>query len=60
MTEQQNNMIAPILETIVNDDIRTFAFIVLNDLPDYIWHVGASSYHRALILQASLNPFGVL
>lgn len=53
MTEQQNNMIAPILETIVNDDIRTFAFIVLNDLPDYIWHVGASStgkYHPAYSL----------
>lgn len=53
MTEQQNNIITPILETIVNDDIRTFAFIVLNDLPDYIWHVGASStgkYHPAYSL----------
>lgn len=48
MTEQQSNIITPILETITDDEIRTFAFILVNDLPDYIWHVGASStgkYH---------------
>ena len=48
MTEQQNKMIAPILETIVNDDIREFAAALVDGLPDYIWHVGASStgkYH---------------
>lgn len=53
MTEQQSKLVEPILETIVNDDIRTFAFVVLNDLPDYIWHVGASStgkYHPAYSL----------
>lgn len=53
MTEQQNNMIMPILETIKDEEIRTFAFILVNDLPDYIWHVGASStgkYHPAYSL----------
>lgn len=53
MTEQQNNMIAPILATIVNEDIREFAKVLVENLPDYIWHVGASStgkYHPAYSL----------
>ena len=53
MTEQQNKMVAPILDTIVDEEIRTFAFILINNLPDYIWHVGASStgkYHPAYSL----------
>lgn len=53
MTEQQNNMVAPILATIVNEDIRKFAETLVNGLPDYIWHVGASStgkYHPAYSL----------
>ena len=53
MTEQQNNMVAPILATIVNDDIREFAKVLVENLPDYIWHVGASStgkYHPAYSL----------
>lgn len=48
MTEQQNNMVAPILDTIVNDDIREFARILVDGLPSYVWEVGASStgkYH---------------
>ena len=48
MTEQQSKILVPILETIVNDDIREFAFELVNGLPEYIWHVGASStgkYH---------------
>lgn len=48
MTEQQSQMITPILNTIVNDDIREFAKVLVEGLPDYIWHVGASStgkYH---------------
>ena len=48
MTEQQNNMVAPILSTIVNDDIREFAKVLVEGLPAYIWEVGASStgkYH---------------
>lgn len=53
MTEQQSNMITPILATIVNDDIREFAKVLVDGLPDYIWHVGASStgkYHPAYSL----------
>lgn len=53
MTEQQNNMVAPILETIADDEIRTFAFVLVNDLPNYIWSVPASStgkYHPAYSL----------
>lgn len=48
MTEQQNNMVAPILATIVNEDIREFANALVEGLPAYIWEVGASStgkYH---------------
>ena len=48
MTEQQNNMVAPILATIVNEDIREFARVLVEGLPPYIWEVGASStgkYH---------------
>lgn len=53
MTEQQNNMVAPILLTIVNDDIREFAKVLVEGLPNYIWEVGASStgkYHPAYSL----------
>ena len=53
MTEQQSNMIAPILATIANEDIREFATVLVDGLPDYIWHVGASStgkYHPAYSL----------
>ena len=48
MTEHQNNMIEPILSTIVNEDIREFAKVLVEGLPNYIWEVGASStgkYH---------------
>ena len=48
MTEQQKQMITPILETIQDDEIRTFAYILVDNLPSYIWEVGASStgkYH---------------
>lgn len=53
MTEQQKALVKPILNTIVNDDIREFAEVLLNDTPSYIWHVGASStgkYHPAYSL----------
>ena len=53
MTEQQNNMVTPILSTIVNDDIREFAKVLVEGLPSYIWEVGASStgkYHPAYSL----------
>jgi uncharacterized protein (DUF3820 family) len=53
MTEHQNNMVEPILSTIVNDDIRAFAQVLVDGLPAYIWEVGASStgkYHPAYSL----------
>ena len=53
MTEQQKKLVEPILSTIKDDDIREFAKVLLDDLPDYIWHVGASStgkYHPAYSL----------
>lgn len=53
MTEQQNNMVTSILSTIVNDDIREFAKVLVENLPAYIWEVGASStgkYHPAYSL----------
>ena len=55
MTEQQNNIVAPILATIVNEDIREFAKVLIEELPSYIWEVGASStgkYHPAYSLGA--------
>lgn len=48
MTEQQKKVIEPIFSTIENKDIKEFAAILIKGLPDYIWHVGASStgkYH---------------
>jgi hypothetical protein len=59
MTEQQNNMVAPILATIVNEDIREFAKVLVDGLPAYIWEVGASStgkYHP----QYSLGVGGLM
>ena len=53
MTEQQMKIIKPIWLTIQNNDIREFAAILIKGLPDYIWHVGASStgkYHPAYSL----------
>lgn len=53
MTEQQNKMVEPILATIVNEDIREFAKVLVEGLPNYIWEVGASStgkYHPAYSL----------
>jgi uncharacterized protein (DUF3820 family) len=53
MTEHQNNMVAPILATIANEDIREFAKVLVDGLPNYIWEVGASStgkYHPAYSL----------
>ena len=48
MTEQQTKIIRPIWDTIQNKDIQEFAAVLIKGLPDYIWHVGASStgkYH---------------
>ena len=48
MTDSQMKFVEPILNTFVNNDIKEFAVELLNTLPDYVWHVGASStgkYH---------------
>lgn len=53
MTEQQTNMVTTIFTTIVNEDIREFAKVLVEGLPSYIWEVGASStgkYHPAYSL----------
>lgn len=53
MTEQQKKIVEPIISTIKNKDIREFAEVLLDGIPDYIWHVGASStgkYHPAYSL----------
>lgn len=48
MTNDQKELVQPILNTITNSDIKEFAIVLLEDMPDYIWHIGASStgkYH---------------
>ena len=53
MTEQQSQVITPILNTIQDEEIRTFAYVLVDNLPSYIWEVGASStgkYHPAYSL----------
>lgn len=53
MTEEQLKFVEPILNTFENEDIRLFAVEILNELPNYIWEVGASStgkYHPAYTL----------
>jgi len=53
MTDEQLKLVQPILDTFENLDIKEFATVLLNDIPNYIWHVGASStgkYHPAYSL----------
>ena len=53
MMEHQSNVVTQVLATIVNDDIREFAKVLVKGLPKYIWEVGASStgkYHPAYSL----------
>lgn len=53
MTEERFNLVKPVLDTFENEDIKEFAVILLDNLPEYIWHVGASStgkYHPAYSL----------
>ena len=48
MTDERLKFVQPILDTFENEDIKEFAMVLLDDMPDYIWHVGASStgkYH---------------
>ena len=51
--EEKIELVQPVLDTFENEDIKEFAIVLLEDLPDYIWHVGASStgkYHPAYSL----------
>ena len=53
MTDERLKLVQPVLDTFENDDIKEFAIVLLDDLPDYIWNVGASStgkYHPAYSL----------
>ena len=53
MIEERLKFVQPILDTFENEDIKEFAIVLLDDMPDYIWHVGASStgkYHPAYSL----------
>lgn len=53
MTEERLKFVRPILDTFENEDIREFAVVLLDNMPEYIWHVGASStgkYHPAYSL----------
>lgn len=48
MIEEQAKLIEPILSAFENDDIKEFAYMLVDGLPPYIWEVGASSsgkYH---------------
>ena len=53
MTDERLKLVQPVLDTFENTDIKEFAVILLDSLPDYIWHVPASStgkYHPAYSL----------
>ena len=48
MTQERLNMVHPVLNTFENNDIKDFAITLLDNLPEYIWSVPASStgkYH---------------
>lgn len=53
MTEERLKFVQPILNTFENEDIKEFAAVLIDGLPDYIWRVGASStgkYHPSYSL----------
>lgn len=59
MMQERIDFVQPILNTFENNDIKEFAIVLLEDLPDYIWHVGASStgkYHP----EYSLGEMGLM
>lgn len=59
MTEERMKLVEPILNTFENEDIKQFAIVLLDSLPEYIWHVPASStgkYHP----QYSLGEGGLM
>ena len=59
MTEARMNFMQSILDTFENEDIKEFAIVLLEGLPEYLWQVGASStgkYHPAY----SLGEMGLM
>lgn len=59
MNGEHQKLLEPILNTFENPDIKEFAIVLLDSLPEYIWHVGASStgkYHP----QYSLGEMGLM
>lgn len=53
MKKEYEALISGAINTINADDIKAFAWMLAEDLPEYIWHVGASStgkYHPAYSL----------
>ena len=53
MIEERFKFVRPILDTFENEDIKNFAIVLLDNIPEYIWHVGASStgkYHPSYSL----------
>lgn len=59
MNEARINLVQPVLNTFENKDIKEFAIVLLENMPDYIWRVGASStgkYHP----EYSLGDMGLM
>lgn len=59
MIKARLNFMKPVLDTFENEDIKEFAIELIRDIPDYIWHVGASStgkYHP----EYSLGEMGLM
>ena len=53
MAPERLNIVQSVLNTFENDDIKDFAIVLLDKLPEYIWRVPASStgkYHPAYSL----------
>ena len=53
MIPERLNIVQSVLNTFENDDIKNFAIVLLDNLPEYIWRVPASStgkYHPAYSL----------
>ena len=53
MTNEQLNLVQPVLDTFENEDIKRLAIALLDNIPNYIWSVPASStgkYHPAYSL----------
>lgn len=59
LTEERIKLVAPVFDTIKNEDIKEFGLVLLGNLPEYIWSVPASStgkYHP----QYSLGEGGLM